>query len=553
MSDSSQAQQSRSAPAESVRPKRLLFVFLAACIAYALGYLLPEAASEFETVLRCRALAATVLITGTWLTSALPLGVASLLPLVLFPFFGLQSTADVAKSYSHPILWLFAGGFVLALALTRWGLHQRMALMVIARMGPRPRWLVLGFVLAGLFISMWISNTATSLMLLPIGWALVERVRDGGLLTPDQSRRFGICVMLAIAYGCSVGGMATPIGTAPNALYLSVWDDLQPDAGGIAFSTWLLAFGPYALLLGVLVWATLVFVVHRLPARVNLDAAKSLIEDARNLPPLSTPQRRVLGLFVLAVVLWVTRADLSFGEQFTMPGWARLIVPEGSGSNYLADGTVAVGIAILAFMIPAGGALPSTTIEDAMDRGADGRREQPTPEQQVTSEPERLMDWHSIRDLPLNVLFLLGAGIAIAETFRTSGLSVALGTLAAPAIASLSPFLVLVLIGLLVTFLTEVSSNTAITSVMLPILFASATEIGIDPRFVMLPATIAASCAFMFPIATPPNAIVFSSGHVSWGEMARAGIVLNLAAVFLFAVWFWFAAMPILGITHVGD
>jgi len=199
------------------------------------------------------AVGATVFVAVAWLSRSMPLGAASLSPIVLFPLLGVRPTADVTADYANPILWLFFGGFVLALAIERWGLHRRVALQVLAMVGPYPRRLVLGFLGAGLLLSMWISNTATSLMLLPIGWALVDRIRSDGLLDDGEWRAFSVATMLGIGYGCSIGGMATPIGTAPNALFFSNWRQLQHGVEGVpsvSFLSWLVTFAPFALLLG---------------------------------------------------------------------------------------------------------------------------------------------------------------------------------------------------------------------------------------------------------------------------------------------------------------
>ena len=482
------------------------------------------------------ALAVTTLTAACWLLEAMPLAAASLLPLALLPLLAVQPVGEVAAAYAHPILWLFFGGFVLALAIERCGLHRRLALRVIALLGLDARRLVLGFLAAALLLSMWINNTAVALMLLPIGMALSRRVQDEGVLDATAGRRFGLCLMLAIAYGSSLGGMATPIGTAPNLLFFSSWNQLvQRGAPPLSFLQWMLAFAPFALGFGLIAWLMLVRVVFPLPAlprqalprsAPSLPAARAgggvgaaLLAEVRTLPRMTSGERRVLLLFGAAVLLWVTRADVNLDGERVLHGWAWHL---GLG-RHVDDGTVAVLIAILAFLVPSAG------------RGS-----------------PRLMDWAAARAMPYEILLLLGGGVAIAGAFSATGLSMALGGAAAPALQSLPPWLAIAATCCLLTCLTEVTSNTAITAIMLPVLSATALNAQIDPRLLLLPATISASCAFMFPIATPPNAVVFASGQVTFGQMARAGVLLNLLGVVLVTALMWLWVVPLLGIAPDG-
>jgi len=513
------------APTRDARPRMILLAVAVGIAGWWIADLLP-----FEPGTRAagrKAVGITLFVVTTWLADALPLGAASLAPMVLFPLFGVRPTGDVTRDYAHPILWLFFGGFVLGLAIERWGLHRRIALQVLAVVGPYPRRLVLGFLGTGLLLSMWISNTATSLMLLPIGWALVDRIQSDGLLDERAGRAFGVATMLGIGYGCSVGGMATPIGTAPNALFFSNWDSVVK-AGGptMPFVSWLAVFAPFAIALGLVIWLVLTRLVHRLPGAAM--AADGLVREARELPPMDRAQRRVLALFGLAVLLWVTRGDIDLGGT-VIRGWASRLIPgevgpDGNvipgtmGNKVILDAVVAVGVAILAFAVPS---------------GVDSRR---------------IMDWETTRRIPYDILFLLGGGIAIAGAMNTAGVSDAFGKVLEPVLGDTHPMVLILLVTLCITFLTEVSSNTAITSIFLPVLLAGATLADLDPRVLMLSATIAASCAFMFPIATPPNAVVFSSGHITFGQMARAGFVLNLLSVGLLTLYLWFVGLPLLGV-----
>ncbi|MEM7201999.1 MAG: DASS family sodium-coupled anion symporter [Planctomycetota bacterium] len=498
------------------RPWALAVAVVLAIAAYALAGALPFAADTGDHAPRM-ALAVTALTAGCWLLRALPLGAASLLPLALLPLLGAQPTADVAKSYAHPILWLFVGGFILALGVERWDLHRRLALWIIARLGVRPRRLVLGFLLAGLVLSMWLSNTATALMLLPIGQALADRLQRETRLDHEAGRRLGLCLMLAIAYGCSIGGVASPLGSPTNLLFLSFWQGFQErGAPVLSFPAWLLCFVPLAVGMGLVTWAFLVRVAHPLP-RGSDDAVESLRRELAALPRLNAAQRRVLALFGLAALLWATRADIQIGGGPALPGWASLLgYPDRS---WVHDGSVAVAVAIAMFVVPSGG------------RG---------------SPP--LMDWPTASRLRFDILFLLGGGIAIAGALTSTGVCDALGESLGPALAGTSPWLAVLAVVLFVIFLTEITSNTAIIAVMLPVLIAVAAQAEVDPRVVMLPATIAASFAFMFPVATPPNAVVFASGRVTFAQMAATGFALNLVAAL--ALWGWCRVwvFPLLGI-----
>ncbi|GAB4139559.1 MAG: SLC13 family permease [Planctomycetota bacterium] len=498
-----------------VSPRRLLIALAIGILCWWLGILLPFGPGADPARARL-VLGVTGLTTACWLGAAMPLGAASLLPLALLPLFGVQPMKDVARGFAHPILWLFGGGFVLAQAIEKWGLHRRMSLSVLRWVGPNPRRLVSGFFLAAAMISLWINNTSVSLMLLPIGWALVDRAETGGLLRGRDASNFGACIMLGIAYGASLGGMGTPIGTAPNALYFGNYQSLV-DAGApaMSFLQWLLAFLPFVALLTILFAWLLTSVILPVPKGM-LGGAGELLAEARSLGRVSAAERRVAMLFSAAVLLWVTRADVRFGD-FEVHGWAYWLLPGEAGSDFIPDGVVAVAAAIAAFLIPSG----------------DGRA---------------LMDWPTVQKMPFDILFLLGAGMALAGAFDPSGLSAAFGNLLAPMIGRSHPLLVIAVLCVIMLLLSELASNTAVAALFLPILKQGAVHAGMDPRVLMLPATLAASCGFMLPIATPPNTVVFASGRVSVGQMARAGLALDALSIALLIAAMWFWVLPLLGV-----
>jgi sodium-dependent dicarboxylate transporter 2/3/5 len=498
---------------EQAHGRRLLIAIALGVLAYPAGTLL-EFPAGVDPAPALRALSVTVLVAACWLSAALPLGAASLLPLALFPLLAVQPMAAVARSYSDPILWMYFGGFVLARAIERVGLHRRIALHVIAGVGLRPRRLVLGFLLAALLLSMWISNTATALMLMPIGVALVDKMQAGQLVAPRHAHGFGVAVMLAIAYGCSIGGIGTPIGTPTNLVFFAAdnYGALQKlGAPELGFGIWLLAFGPLALVLGLATWLLLTRWACRLPARGDDSAADAVRVELAALGRMRPPERRVLALFAVTVLAWVWRGDLG-----AIPGWVSLV---GLPKDYVLDGVIAVLAAVAAFVIPSG------------DR--DGRA---------------LMDWKTASAIPWDMYFLLAGGFAIAQTLDATGLSRAFALSLAPLVQSLPPVAALALVVVAVTLLSEVATNVAIASLMMPVLMATARSAELDPRALLLPATIAASFGFALPIATPPNAIVFATGKVTLRDMVRAGLIIDLLCGALLVATCFLWAFPVLGI-----
>ena len=460
----------------------------------------------------------TGFVAACWLSSALPMAAASLMPLCLMPLLGVIPISKSATSYAHPILWMFFGGFVLALGIERWGLHKRIALGIIQRFGTKPSRLILGFMCASAFLSMWLNNTSTTLMLLPIALALVSSMSAAGAMHIDQEKNFAFTLLLGVAYAASIGGTGTPIGTAPNALYLSNYASFEKaGAPPMTFLNWLIVVVPLVVVMIPLVWILLTKVLAPV-GQSHPQAEAVLAQQALALPTISRSEKRMLALFLLAALLWTTRRDLDLGEFGTIPGWWNLLpVPD---ARYLGDGSVAVFVALLSFIVPSG-----------KRRG------------------QALMNWETARHLPWDILLLIGGGIAIAESFKHTGLAAAVGSTLQPVVATLPPIAQILLIAGVMTFLTEVTSNTAMTSLMLPILSAASVAAGTDPRILMFPAALSASCAFMLPISTPPNAIVFSSGRIPMARMARTGVLINFLGIVLITLLMWTLARPVLQIT----
>jgi sodium-dependent dicarboxylate transporter 2/3/5 len=325
--------------------------------------------------------------------------------------------------------------------------------------------------------------------------------------------------MCAIAYGASIGGIGSPIGTAPNAIFYGAYEPLvAAGARQVSFLGWVLAFLPYALVLAVVASFCLTRFALPLPG-ARLRGQDELLREARELGPWTRAEKRTAALFGLAVLLWITRGDVQLGAGEAIRGWASYLVPAGRRDSFIADGSVAVLVAILAFLVPAG-----------------------------TPDGRRLTDWETARKMPFDLLLLLGAGVAMADAFGPTGLSAAFGEALRPLVGSVHPAVLLLVLVLAITLLSEVASNVAVASLLMPILRDGARAAGLDPLVLMLPAVIAASCGFMLPIATPPNTIVFSSRLITFGQMARAGICIDLLAALLLLPVLWFWALPLLGV-----
>lgn len=443
--------------------------------------------------------AVAALMSIWWMTEAVPLAVTSLLPLGLFPLLGLGDVRRTPQHYFNEIIVLYLGGFLIALAMEQWRLHQRIALGLLNRLGSSPGSVLGGFLLVTSLLSMWISNTATALMMLPIGLAVVRKLED--TFGAERVRPLALGLMLAIAYGCSLGGIATLVGTPTNLAFVKIHRDTFPSAPPVAFGEWMLYATPLAAILLACTWFLLARIFCRCDSSLRLDRSVVRTELER-LGPMHFEEKVVGTLFIVVAVLWVFRSDLNIGIGI-IPGWSRL----HPGLAALDDGSAALLVALLLFFIPS--------------RGEPGRA---------------LLDGGTFTKIPWDILLLLGGGFALASGFVSSGLSEHLANVLRN-FGHLPAFVILVLVCLLITFLTELTSNVATATMFLPILAAWAVAERINPLMLMIPATISASMAFMLPVATPPNAIVFTSRRVRIAEMARVGLVLNLIGVVVISVY----------------
>ena len=442
-----------------------------------------------------------------WLSDAIPLFATALLPMILFPFLGIMAGREAAPIYFNSTIVLFIGGFMIALTMEKWNLHRRIALAIIHAVGGGPARIVLGFMLAAAFLSMWISNTATAVMMVPIGLAIVHQVEER--FGTKESHAFTLSLMLGIAYACSIGGLATLVGTPPNLSFVRIFEILFPEAPHIAFGQWIVLGLPLSATMLILAWFVLTHLVYRAPEDLTVDRAV-VQEERATLGTISFEESVVLAVFAATAVLWVFRVDLELGIV-TIPGWSRFL----PYPQLIDDGTVAIMMASILFFIPAKNA-------PAGEEGPPNGR--------------RIMGPEVIPRLPWDIVLLFGGGFVLAAGFQQTGLAQIIGNQFG-AVGDLPPFVMILLVCLMLTFLTELTSNTATTEMILPILAAIGVATQTNPLALMIPATISASCAFMMPVATPPNAIIFGSGRLTVGEMARAGIVLNLLGALVIAAF----------------
>jgi len=464
-----------------------------------------------------RMAAVALLMAVLWITQAIPIPATALLPLALFPLLGLMDSATLAPIYMNDNIFLFVGGFLIAIALERWQLARRIALSIVLAFGSSPRGLILGFMAATAFLSMWISNTATTMMMFPIGLSVILLAKELGRtrvgLTSEGAApavslgAFPAALMLSIAYAANIGGIATKIGTPPNVAFFGFFEKQFAGAPQPTFTAWMMLGLPFSVVFLGISWLVLTRFVFRL-GKLNIGTGRSFIrEELRKMGPMTPPEWQVLVVFAITALLWITRGPIS---EIGFPGWVRglgLVRAEGDKTIELVrDGGVSITMALTLFLLPSG-----------KQRG------------------ERLLDAASFQRVPWGIVLLFGGGFALAEGMTASGLSSWLGYQLEPLGGVWPPGIVACVSGML-TFLTELTSNTATTNMVLPVLKGVSVGGNIHPLLLMIPATMSASCAFMLPVATPPNAIVFGSGHIPLGKMIRAGLVLNLIGIVLVTV-----------------
>lgn len=440
--------------------------------------------------------AVVALMACWWMTEAIPLAATALLPLALFPLLGVSSARDTAGAYINSIIFLYVGGSLIAVAMERCGLHRRVALAVIHALGGGADRIVLGFMLAGGLVSMWISNTAAAVMMLPIATAIIGQMdtRFGR----DRTQPLAVAMLLAVAYGASIGGVATPVGSPTNLVFLKVYADAFPAAPAISFGQWVAVAMPLSVALLFAAWFALVRLNGRLDKSLALDRS-TVRQELDSLGPLGREERIVTAIWIITAALWIFRADLAIGS-FVIPGWSGL----WQGFALLDDGTVAVTMALLLFLLPANAERGGGPI-----LGAD-----------------------AFAELPWSAILLFGGGFAMANGFTSSGLThylaaqfSGLGTM---------PVVVAMLIACIaVALVTELVSNIAVVQMFVPVLAAWGVAQQINPLLLMFPATIMSSMAFLLPVGTPPNAVIFGSNRIRISEMVRGGAWVKLVVVLI--------------------
>ena len=496
-------------------------------------------------------MAAVILLMAIWwITEAIPLSATALLPIVLFPLLGIMrgrlvpaanqidfetvsmrnglSPSDldivfpnVAGQYMDWIILLFLGGFIIATAVEKWNLHKRIALNILRVIGGQPHRLVLGFMLATGFLSMWLSNTSTALMMMPMGMSLILLYEElnceaaaKGVIIDKRAENFPLTILLGIAYSASIGGFATLIGTPPNGVLVTQLPQLFPLAPEITFASWMIFALPMSATYMLIAWFVLTRFVFPLPATTPFSGRDFIRNEIEKLGVMSPEEKRVTFVFVSAALLWMTRKERLFGADVDIYGWSHyldsfLAVVGSDPVGYMIDdGTVSIAMALLLFIIPAS--------------------------KQVGG---RLMDWEDAKKVPWGILLLFGGGLALAKGFTTSGLGVYIAGQLQSLLGDASPLVIVMSTVGFITGLTEVTSNTATISLSLPIMASLSQAIGVHPLLLLIPTTLAASCAFMLPVSTPPNAIVYGSGRVPIMKMVVAGIWLDILSVFLITIF----------------
>ena len=435
-------------------------------------------------------LASTLWVAIWWMTEAIPIYVTSLLPIILFPLSGGLELKLTTASYGHKFVFLFIGGFILAIAIEKWKLHKRIALNIIKIVGTKKSNIILGFMIATAFLSMWISNTATAVMILPVGLAIISQLKDNPKTIENENTVFGKTLMLAIAYSASIGGMATLIGTPPNLVLAGVVkSSLNIE---INFLQWM-SFGlPISIFLLFICWKYLTTIAYNFSDQNFESGLNEIDKQLKELGKVSYEEKSVLIVFILTALAWVTQSFLI--KQF---------IPA------IDDTIIAIFAAIILFILP----------------NKEGNK--------------KLLNWADAVNLPWGILLLFGGGMALAKGFESSGLAIWIGSQMNFFNAIPLLFLLLVLITV-VNFLTEITSNLATTAMLLPVLVALSETVEVNAFFLLVGATVAASCAFMLPVATPPNAVVFGSKILKIDDMIKKGFWMNLISIFILtAAVYW--------------
>ena len=447
-------------------------------------------------------LASTLWIAVWWITEAIPIAVTALLPIILFPLTGGLDLNTTTNAFGHKFVFLYMGGFIIAIAIEKWNLHKRIALNIIQFIGTDVKKILLGVMVATAFLSMWISNTATAVMMLPIGIAIINQLKDNPNTDEDENLVFGKVMMLAIAYSASIGGIATLIGTPPNLVLAGVVLDTYNYE--ITFLQWFMFGFPIALIMLIISWKYLTSIAYKFQQKEFPGGKAEIKRLLKNLGNISYEEKMVATVFATTAFFWITRSFL-FDK----------LLPE------LDDTIIAIGFAVVLFLIPS------------------------------KDKSQQLMNWEDAVKLPWGIILLFGGGMAIANGFESSGLALWIGNQMTLLVGMTTIILVLLLIAA-VNFLTEITSNLATTAMLLPVLAPMAITVDLHPFVLMVGAAVAASCAFMLPVATPPNAVVFGAGYLRIPDMVNKGFVMNIVSIIILTLFVYFLLPVLWGITIEG-
>jgi solute carrier family 13 (sodium-dependent dicarboxylate transporter), member 2/3/5 len=437
-------------------------------------------------------LASTIWIAIWWISEVVPLSVTALLPIILFPLTGAVSIQSTTAPYGDKMIFLFLGGFIIAIAMEKWNLHRRIALKIILTVGTNPQKIILGFMIATAFLSMWISNTATTLMMMPIAFAVTSQFSD---FMKDKFNTtesfFAKALLLGVAYAASIGGMATLVGTPTNAILAGVVYNMYQIE--IAFYDWFIFAVPFVIVLLLICWAyivTIAFPIRKMPV---LNLGEEIQKDYDQLGTMRSEEVTVLIVFSITALAWISRTF--FLEKIV------------SGID---DTIIAIGGAVVLFILPS-----------------------------KSTKGARILDWGSAAKLPWGILLLFGGGLSLASGFSSTGLATWIGT-QLDMLDGFSLLVTLLIVVAVVNILTEITSNVATSTMILPILASLALALGVHPLGLMVSAAMASSCAFMLPVATPPNAIVFGTGKIRIWDMVRVGFIMNMISIILLTLFIYY-------------
>ena len=435
-------------------------------------------------------LASTVWIAIWWITEAIPIAATALLPIVLFPLTGSLDIGSTTASFGHKFVFLYLGGFIIAIAIEKWNLHKRIALNIINIIGSNIQKIILGFMLATAFLSMWISNTATSVMMLPIGIAIIKQLKDNPRTDENENLIFGKALMLAIAYSASIGGIATLIGTPPNLVLAGIVSETY--GYEITFSQWFIFGFPISVILLFICWKYLTKFAFTFKQKEFPGGKQEIKRLLTTLGKMTYEEKIIAIVFALTAFCWITRSFL-----------LKKILPQ------IDDTIIAIFFAVILFIIPS------------------------------KTKHKKILTWNDTKNLPWGIILLFGGGMALAKGFETSGLALWIGN-QMTSLEGISTIILILLIISAVNFLTEITSNLATTAMLLPVLAPMALTIDVHPFVLMVAAAVAASCAFMLPVATPPNAVVFGSGYLRIPDMVSKGVVMNIISIIILTLFVYF-------------